>query len=110
MANAPSVTKSGVEAIAGAQRQSPRKSNKSAAAFRSPTFSGAKACITPAAIAAARKKALAANETRGQERAAALVASASVAHSLLPQGIGVAVSTVGGGEGEGEGERGGERG
>eukprot|EP00965_Chrysotila_dentata_P141973 4693246-Pleurochrysis_carterae.AAC.2 len=47
------------------------RSNKSAAAFRSPPFSGAKACIMPAAMAAARKKALAANETKGQERCCA---------------------------------------
>eukprot|EP00965_Chrysotila_dentata_P186707 6164646-Pleurochrysis_carterae.AAC.1 len=82
------------------------RSNKSASAFRSPPFSGAKACITPAAMAAAKKKALAANETRGQERVAALVAAAGVVCSFPPQEIGAVLSTEGGGEGDGEGERG----
>eukprot|EP00965_Chrysotila_dentata_P190634 6174016-Pleurochrysis_carterae.AAC.2 len=80
------------------------RSNKSAAAFRSPPFVGAKACIMPAAMPAARKQALSANETRAQERAAALVAVAGVAHSFPLQGIGAALSTEGGGEGDGEGE------
>eukprot|EP00965_Chrysotila_dentata_P182767 6035180-Pleurochrysis_carterae.AAC.1 len=44
------------------------KSVASAAALRSPPFSGAKACIMPAPTAAAKKKALAARETSGQER------------------------------------------
>eukprot|EP00965_Chrysotila_dentata_P068438 2263119-Pleurochrysis_carterae.AAC.1 len=39
----------------------------SAAALRSPPYSGAKACIMPAATAAAKKKAFAASETSGQE-------------------------------------------
>eukprot|EP00965_Chrysotila_dentata_P058821 1951615-Pleurochrysis_carterae.AAC.1 len=63
-------------------------------------------------MAAAKKKALAAKETSGHERVAALVAAVDVARSFPPQGIGVplsgAATTMGGdGEGDGEGERGG---
>eukprot|EP00965_Chrysotila_dentata_P169577 5598213-Pleurochrysis_carterae.AAC.1 len=86
------------------------KSVMSAAALRSPPFSGAKACIMPAATAAAKKKALAASETSGQERVAALAAAVVAARSVSSLGIGVShfgtAATVGGdGEGEEEGGR-----
>eukprot|EP00965_Chrysotila_dentata_P199897 6179653-Pleurochrysis_carterae.AAC.1 len=86
------------------------KSVMSAAALCSPPFPGAKACNTPAATAAAKKKALAARETSGQERAAALDAVHVVACTVSPLGVGAsrscAAATVGGdGNGDGVGER-----
>eukprot|EP00965_Chrysotila_dentata_P064206 2126767-Pleurochrysis_carterae.AAC.1 len=51
------------------------KSVTNAATLRSPPLLGAKACIMPAATAAAKKKALAARETSGHERVAALDAA-----------------------------------
>eukprot|EP00965_Chrysotila_dentata_P043071 1430261-Pleurochrysis_carterae.AAC.1 len=65
----------------------------------------------PAATAAAKKKALAARETSGQERVAALDAAVVAARSISPLGIGVSpfgtAATVGG-DGEGDGESDGE--
>eukprot|EP00965_Chrysotila_dentata_P001978 64554-Pleurochrysis_carterae.AAC.1 len=63
----------------------------------------------PAAMAAAKKKALAAKETNGQERVAALEVAVAGACSFPPQGIGASLSgtaaTMGGdGEGDGEGD------
>eukprot|EP00965_Chrysotila_dentata_P089840 2965452-Pleurochrysis_carterae.AAC.1 len=61
----------------------------------------------PAATAAANKKALAARETSGQERVAALDAAVVAARSVSPLGVGAsqscaAATVVGDGEGEGE--------
>eukprot|EP00965_Chrysotila_dentata_P117531 3883389-Pleurochrysis_carterae.AAC.2 len=80
------------------------RSSGSAAALSSPPFSEVKACIMPAAMAAARKRAFAANEMRGQERAVALAAAAGEARSPSTQGAGATASTVCcvGGEGDGE--------
>eukprot|EP00965_Chrysotila_dentata_P113630 3755338-Pleurochrysis_carterae.AAC.1 len=61
----------------------------------------------PAATAAAKKKALAARETSGQERVVALDAAVVAARPVSPLGVGAsqscAAATVGG-DGEGEGE------
>eukprot|EP00965_Chrysotila_dentata_P161658 5339098-Pleurochrysis_carterae.AAC.2 len=65
----------------------------------------------PAATAAAKKKALAARKTSGQERVAALDAADVAARSVSPQEIGVTPSgsaAAVGGEGEGDEEGDGE--